>query len=58
MTTVNSDKVVCEGINAMTVAVLITISSSAQMLKNACPQCIEFYIFTFEAYNYVLIYSS
>jgi hypothetical protein len=25
------------------------ISLSAQMLKNACPQCIDFDIFTFEA---------
>jgi hypothetical protein len=35
-----------------------TIRLSAQMLKNAFPQCFEFYIFTFEAYYYVLIYSS
>jgi hypothetical protein len=31
----------------------ITIRMSAQMLKNACPQCIDFDIFTFKAYNYV-----
>jgi hypothetical protein len=32
--------------------VVTTLSLYAKMLKNACPQCIDF------DYNYVLIYSS